>query len=119
LSVEGALCWSHADLPPFFFFWNTTTHPTNKAFPVEFKNLLCSTQGKACYPRHPAFQSLHPQAMAIKLGWSPGEHAFPPLCKTLAQYPSLCQYDHGSCNGKAMHAYGNRLEHPHHCWPCI
>ncbi len=108
----------HFNFKTFFFFWNTTTHLTNKAFPVEYKNLLCSTQGKACYPRHPAFQSLHPQAMAIKLGRSPGSMPSP-LCKTLAKYPPLCQYDHGSCNGKTMHAFGNRLEHPHQGWPCI
>jgi hypothetical protein len=36
---------------------------------------------------HHAFQSLHPQAMAIKLGGSTGEHVFPPYAKPWHNIP--------------------------------
>lgn len=66
---------------PFFSFGTQPLIRPTSCSLLNIKNLLCSTQGKACYPRHPAFQSLHPpQAMAIiKLGGSAGEHAFPPM----------------------------------------
>ncbi len=51
-----------------------------------------------CIPEHTSSGYGH-QIRGKRWGAMPS-----PLCKTLAQYPSLCQYDHGSCNGKTMHA---------------
>jgi hypothetical protein len=81
---------------------------------------LCSTLGKACFPRHPAFQSIHPQAMAIKLGGSAGEQCLPLYAKPWHNIPLFVNMTMDRVMGRpCMHASGNRFGHPHQCWPCI